>query len=215
MPRQPPGEAPLGLQRLGLGQPRDGHIYVPSGYLADRPAPLVLMLHGAGGTGQRSLGTLQDLADEAGFILLAPDSRGRTWDVLLGGYGPDVAFIDAALQWTFDRYAVERGRLAIEGFSDGASYALSLGLTNGDLFGHVIAFSPGFLAPASQQGAPRIFISHGHHDGVLPIDACSRLIVPLLQGAGYAVQYQEFDGAHAVPAEIARDAVAWFLAGGT
>jgi phospholipase/carboxylesterase len=37
------------------------------------------------------------LADEAGVILLAPESRGRTWDVLVGGYGPDVEFIGRAL----------------------------------------------------------------------------------------------------------------------
>jgi len=51
--------------------------------------------------------------------------------------------------------------VAIQGFSDGASYALSLGLTNGDLFTHVIAFSPGFAAPAEQRGRPRIYVSHG------------------------------------------------------
>jgi phospholipase/carboxylesterase len=56
-----------------------------------------------------------------------------------------------------------------------------VGITNGDLFTHVIAFSPGFLAPARQEGAPRLFISHGIHDTVLPIDRCSRRIVPLVQ----------------------------------
>lgn len=44
-------------------------------------------------------------------------------------------------------YAVDTTRLGVGGFSDGASYALSLGLTNGDLFTHVIAFSPGALYP--------------------------------------------------------------------
>jgi predicted esterase len=94
------------------------------------------------------------LADEAGLVLLAPESRGTTWDVLRGGYGPDVAFIDRALEQTFGRYAVDPRRLAVGGFSDGASYALSLGITNGDLFGHVLAFSPGFMAPGGR-GAGR------------------------------------------------------------
>src|SRR5437867_2942934 len=43
------GAAPLGLQPLGLGRGRDGSLYVPAGYTADRPAPLVLMLHGVRG----------------------------------------------------------------------------------------------------------------------------------------------------------------------
>ncbi|HET7077939.1 MAG TPA: phospholipase, partial [Chloroflexia bacterium] len=90
------------------------------------------------------------------------------------------------------------------------SYALSVGLTNGDLFTHILAFSPGFLASAGQTGTPRIFISHGIHDSVLPIDRCSRRIVPSLRDADYAVSYKEFDGPHTVPPDIARAAVQWF-----
>ena len=131
---------------------------------------------------------------------------------MLGAFGPDVAFINQALGWTFERYAVDAESVAVAGFSDGASYALSLGLANGDLFGQVMAFSPGFIAPAPTQGHPRLFISHGTADTVLPIDQCSRRIVPRLQRADYDVTYQEFDGPHTVPPEIAQLATAWFLA---
>jgi len=209
-----PGRAPAttatrGLQKLGLERGRDGLLYVPTGYRAARPAPLVLMLHGAGGDARRGLNPLRRLADAAGLVLLAVDSRGRTWDVILGEYGPDVAFVDRALAHTFARIAVDPARIAVEGFSDGASYALSLGITNGDLFTHVIAFSPGFAAPAAQRGAPRLFVSHGVKDRVLPIDRCSRRIVPSVKRAGYAVRYREFPGGHTVPGEIAREAVDW------
>jgi phospholipase/carboxylesterase len=206
------GVAPTGQHALGLDPGRDGLLYVPVGYRADRPAPLVLMLHGAGGSGGPVLLSLRTLADVAGLILLVPDSRRPTWDVILGGYGPDVAFIDRALAQVFGRYAVDPTRIAIGGFSDGASYALSLGLTNGDLFTHVLAFSPGFLAPAAQRGWPRLFIAHGLRDDVLPIDACSRRIVPKLDRAEYEVCSREFDGPHTVPPEIALEAVDWFLA---
>lgn len=202
-----------GLHPLGLGAARDGVRYVPAGYRPDHPAPLVLMLHGAGGAARRTVETLLPLADAHGLILLAPDSRGRTWDVLIGGYGPDIAFIDAALADTFARYATDPAKIAAEGFSDGASYALSLGIMNGDLFSHVLAFSPGFLAPLSQEGAPRIFISHGRRDQVLPIDLCSRQFVPGLRHAGYDVTYEEFDGRHTTPPEIAERAVQWLIGG--
>ena len=62
-------------------------------------------------------------------------------------------------------------------------------------FTHVLAFSPGFLAPAERVGSPRIFVSHGTRDGWLPIERCSRRIVPQLERAGYEVRYREFDGA--------------------
>jgi phospholipase/carboxylesterase len=117
------------------------------------------------------------------------------------------------LEQTFASYAVDPGHVAIGGFSDGASYALSLGLTNGDLFSHVLAFSPGFAAPAGQRGAPDLYVSHGTHDEVLPIDPCSRRLVPRLREAGYAVRYREFDGPHSVPREIVADALAWFRTG--
>jgi hypothetical protein len=129
-----------GLRPLGLGSTRDGLLYVPAGYGEIAPAPLALTLHGAGGSARSGISHFLHLAETAGVVLLAPESRGRTWDVLVGGYGSDVEFIDRALESTFERLALDTRRLAITGFSDGASYALSLGLTNGDLFTHVIAF---------------------------------------------------------------------------
>jgi predicted esterase len=96
------------------------------------------------------------------------------------------------------------------GFSDGTSYALSLGLANGDLFTHIIAFSPGFIPRSSRQGKPRIYISHGIQDNILPIDLCSRRIVRQLQYEHYDVSYHEFDGPHTVPMEIVREAWKWF-----
>ena len=99
----------------------------------------------------------------------------------------------------------------LSGFSDGASYALSLGLTNGDLFTHVLAFSPGFLAPAALQGRPRLYVSHGTEDGVLPINRCSRPIVANLREYGYDLRYEEFRGAHEVPSQIIEDAVRWLV----
>jgi phospholipase/carboxylesterase len=213
-PGAPTGEIRPGLHPLGIAVGRDGLLYVPAGYRPDRPAPLALMLHGAGGTGGNVLGILQPLADTYGVVIVAPDSRGSTWDVIVNRYGPDVAFIDGALEGTFARVAVDPDRLAVAGFSDGASYALSLGVMNGALFTHVLAFSPGFLAPLSQEGAPRIYVSHGVHDRVLPIGACSRTAVPKLQRAGYQVLYREFDGAHTVPPEIAREAVEWLVGEG-
>jgi phospholipase/carboxylesterase len=45
---------------------------------------------------------------------------------------------------------------------------------------------------------------------VLPIDRCSRRIVPQLERAGYDVLYREFDGGHTISPDIASEAVSWF-----
>jgi len=202
-------EVSRGVQTLGLVAERDSLLHIPADYAPDQPAAFVLLLHGAGGIAEHGLSLLQGLADEHNLLLLAPASRRQSWDMIHGGYGPDVTLIDQALEHVFTRYAVDPRRLAIGGFSDGASYALSLGLTNGDLFTHIMAFSPGYMAPARQIGKPRIFISHGTHDEVLPIEACSRKIVPRLENAQYDVYYREFDGPHTVPPDITQEALAW------
>lgn len=198
----------IGLLPLQLDGSRDGFLYVPSN--SAQPAPLILVLHGAGSSAYASLAPFLPMLDRAGLLLLAPDSRQQTWDVIMGNYGKDVSFIDQALTHVFNHYEIDTSRLAIGGFSDGASYALSLGLINGDLFTHIIAFSPGFIAPGIRQGKPRIYISHGTHDAVLPIEVCSRRIVPRLQREQYDVTYREFDGPHTIPLDIVREAWTWF-----
>jgi phospholipase/carboxylesterase len=206
----PPTVSPaLGRSALGLAYGRDGILYVPTSYNAAVPAPLVLMLHGAGQSAEIGIRPFLPLADAAGLVLLAPDSRGSTWDFLYGPYGADVAFIDRALDHVFERCAIDPARIIIEGFSDGASYALSLGLTNGDLFSRVIAFSPCVLAPAADIGRPRVFISHGTEDRILPIDNCGRRLAARLTTAGYDVEFREFAGPHRVPDDVARAAVEW------
>jgi len=175
------------------------------------PLPLLVLLHGAGGDAAGSLPVVRDLAGARGLLVLLPTSTAPTWDLLTGGVGPDVAALDAALADVFDRWAV--GPVAIGGFSDGASYALSLGLANGDLADAVLAFSPGFAAPPARVGRPRIGVSHGTADAVLPVDRCGRRVVRQLGEGGYEVRYEEFGGPHVVPPGLAGQAVDWWPAG--
>ncbi|NOG72588.1 alpha/beta hydrolase [Roseicella sp. DB1501] len=209
----PPGTPwplPPGLHPLGLGGGRDGLLRVPAGLPPDRALPLIVMLHGATGDAARTLRRLAPIADSA--LILLPESLGRSWDVLEGGYGPDIARIEAALARILAAWPVDPHRLAVAGFSDGASYALSLALMNGGLFTHALAFSPGFVAPMRLEGRPRLFLSHGTEDAVLSIEHCSRRLVPKLQRAGYPVIYREFAGGHTLPPEIAVTALAFLMA---
>jgi predicted esterase len=186
-------------------------VHVPS--LSDGPAGplrLVLTLHGAGGNARGGLAPLLSLADAHRLLLVSPSSHDRTWDVITrGAWGADVQRIDQALARVFGSYPVDPTHLAISGFSDGASYALSLGMANADLFTHIIAFSPGFVIPTRRVGTPRVYISHGRTDAVLPIDQTTRRIVPQLRAAGFPTELHEFDGTHVVPPEIGEDAVRW------
>ncbi|HEU4746974.1 MAG TPA: hypothetical protein VFS56_00625, partial [Gemmatimonadaceae bacterium] len=110
----------------------------------------------------------------------------------------------------FELCMTDPKRIAIEGFSDGASYALSLGLRNADLFTHVIAFSPGFVTIPSVSPGQNVFVAHGRSDVVLPAARCHR-IVARLQRSGCRVSYREFPGGHQVPSDVAAEAVSWLL----
>jgi phospholipase/carboxylesterase len=199
---------PAGLHKLPFPTARESYLFVPASVDAGRVAPLALLLHGAGGHAHDGLRVLLHLAEQAGLILVAPASHAATWDIIARRrYGPDLALVQAALEYAFEHLTIDPGRLAVGGFSDGASYALSLGLNNGDLFSHVLAFSPGFIGPGTRRGKPQVFISHGVHDRVLPIDPCSRSIVRRLRADGYPLEYVEFDGKHVIPPEAARAAV--------
>jgi phospholipase/carboxylesterase len=199
------------VRPLGAGRDRDGLLRIPRVIATDRPVPLLVMLHGANGSAPRAMSIVADAAEAHGVVVLAPDSRGATWDVIHKDYGEDVAFLDRALGEVFRTCRIDPARIALAGFSDGASYALSLGLINGALFRDIIAFSPGFALPAQGENAPSIFISHGREDPVLPIERCGRRIAVRLRALGYAVDYREFVGGHVVPTEMIEAAFRRFL----
>jgi predicted esterase len=199
-PHAPAKRFTPGEQEVPLGTgTRQAVIFVPRSCSNEAPSSLMLCLHGAGGTARHRIDPLTPLAERRGIVLVGIDSLGSTWDLLQHGYGEDVARIDRALEFAFDHCAIDGDRVAIEGFSDGASYALSLGLTNGDLFRWIFAFSPGFMAPYTLRGRPHVYVTHGLFDPTLPVRCSRENIVPKLRGNGYEVEYREFKGFHMVP----------------
>jgi predicted esterase len=198
-----------GYYGLLVAVPKDAHLLIPNAATSGA-VPLVVMLHGAGGT-VTAVDQIFALAEQYGFAVLAPKSRGNTWDLALGGFGADVVVINEALEETFKRLRVDPARIALAGFSDGASYALSLGLANGDLFSHIIAFAPGFISPVKRTGKPDVFITHGDGDGVLSIENTRDNIVPYLRSLGYTVRFDAFEGGHRVDPAEADLASQWFI----
>src|SRR5215210_1320040 len=98
-PGKPTKPAQIGLHDLGLGKSKDkdGVLSVPPGYKPEKPVPLIFMLHGALGR-YDGYNIFCKVAAEDGIAVVTPDSRGRTWDLMLGGFGPDIAFLDRALE---------------------------------------------------------------------------------------------------------------------
>lgn len=58
-------DAAIGLQALGTGAKRDGLVYIPSSYEHGKPAPLCIMMHGAGGNARGAFfPPLRDTAEQ-------------------------------------------------------------------------------------------------------------------------------------------------------
>jgi phospholipase/carboxylesterase len=188
---------------LNLDRDRDAILHLPMNP-SQQPLPLFVMLHGATQSAEDMFWYLDRIHEEVGIAVLAPNSRDTTWDGISDSFGPDIEFLNRALERVFETTAIDPARVSVGGFSDGATYAISLGLINGDLFNKVAAFSPGFVVDGTPNGRPSFFISHGTRDHILPIDRCGRRIALGLKARGYDVTFREFDGDHEIPADIAR-----------
>jgi phospholipase/carboxylesterase len=205
------GPLPQGRNHLGIAGERDAVLFVPTGLDEHAAVPLFVMFHGAGGFPEKVLPFIEEHAERGKFLILAPHSMHATWDIVIGGHGPDLERLQFALTEVTSHYRIDRDHLAFAGFSDGASYALSTGITNGDIASHVIAFSGGFMSIFTQEGAPNVFIAHGLVDEQLPIETSGRANATRLKSAGYNVQYVEFNGLHVIQPAIVAMAVEYFL----
>jgi len=101
------------------------------------------------------------------------------------------------------------------GFSDGASYALSLGLANPQIFRGIVAIAPGFhLEPAAINPKQRLFIAHSPQDPILSFERTRDGIVGSLRRAGFDVRFRPFDGGHRIDRPILAEGVAFVLGRG-
>jgi phospholipase/carboxylesterase len=208
----PASDVQYGESRLGISDGlRDGTLFVPKSYKPGVPTPLLMMLHGYAGSGDSMRYTFP-LAEEFGVIVIAPESRDLTWGQSAPGFDPDVRYLSAAVRTVVDMLDIDPTHVALGGISDGAGYALSMGLAYGDSFNHVLVFSGGLMIPFRRQGNPHIFIAHGINDIQMPIDRTGRRFANELKIDGYDVTYREYEGGHAVPRDVLRAGFEWFLA---
>lgn len=123
-------------------------VHVPPNYDGTTPLPVVVMLHGGGGTSQ---GAATETgwgakADEAGFLAVFPNAVARDpskpgsfsknpqlWNDGSDRFYPgqkapdDVAFLNAMLDELSAKFAVDARRIFFTGFSNGASMTFRIG----------------------------------------------------------------------------------------
>jgi phospholipase/carboxylesterase len=199
----PPGP---GISRVAGG----AILYAPSHVQAN--APLIVLLHGAGGNAREFLNRFKGDADRTGALLLSLQSTGRTWPQSRRAIGAENSKIDAAVMEVLARASVDRRRVIALGFSDGASYALTLALAKPDVFRGVVALSPGYaFAPPRVDSKQRIFITHGRRDTVLPFTNVRDQLVPALERVGYHPQVRWFNGGHVIDPDALQAGISYAL----
>jgi len=208
-----------------------GETRLPDGSLAYRPSqlppgplPLLVIFHGFGQDPAQFTRSFKHWADRCGVVLVGPVAKDITWDVIATSreldtrrtrpslaptrFGADARRIDRDLGTLFAAAPIDPKRITLLGFSDGASYSLSLGLANPQLFSWVVAFSPGFaLWPKKAALSQKIFIAHGTHDSRLPFEATRDGIVKPLRDAGVDVQFRTFNGDHVLVRPIVQESL--------
>lgn len=190
---------------------RDTLLIVPEGLPKNAPVPLFVMFHGANGNVEKVRHFFEDYAKTNHFLLMFPQSVLPTWDLTIGGHGPDLERLEKALSIVSDHFQIDPNHFAFAGFSDGASYALSTGITNGLLVSHVIVFSGGFMNVYQKEGKPLVFIAHSPEDEQLNIRSCGLKHYNQLKKEGYPVFFEMFSGRHVIHPPVVQKAMEFFL----
>jgi phospholipase/carboxylesterase len=196
---------------------------------SERGGVAVVLLHGFGAAGDDLVSLAEHLARPGSrfFVPAAPLAQGgsgrawwyfdqdrppHAWDERLPeGFHPhpQVARVRRAVQQLLRdvraRYAPER--LVLGGFSQGAMLSLDVALQANPPVDRVAVLSGVLLAEslsalqAARDPKPRVFVSHGRQDPVLPFAAADSAR-RMLEHHGYAVQFQPFEGRHQIPDEV-------------
>lgn len=174
-----PGSHELSLRHEG--RERGFIVHVPKAYRADRPAPLVLALHGGGGSmevmAKDRLYGLVSQSEASGWIVVFPNGYSRlggklaTWnaDICCGAArdraSDDVGFLRAVVTDVQRRLAIDPQRIFATGMSNGGMMSYRLACEASDVFRAVAAVAGTDGTDGCRPGRPvPVFHLHAKDD---------------------------------------------------
>jgi len=153
------------------GKTRTFYLFIPDGIAAERPAPLLLLLHGSNRNGLSLVEKWKDLAIKESIVLVGPDANNsEEWRAPVDG--PD--FLHELITDLKSKYPIDSRRFYLFGHSAGASFALYISLYESEYFA-ATAIHAGALGPdagATIKMATRkipIYIAVGTVDRSFPL----------------------------------------------
>jgi len=220
-PRDEP--PPTGFVRLERGRSR-AVLLTPDEIDPQRRYPLFTVLHGAGRQDEMLAKVYRDEPARRQALFLIPRSVEPTWDLIVGGERSDLDFLEYAYDLIYRRYPVDALQQGLIGYSDGASYALSVGLCNAPMFRALMVWAAGFLVldPETAEALrrsparapkPRLYLEYGTHDELFDFE---RVALPMrrnLEQAGFDVTFSVDEGGRHWPSgSFHREALDWYFA---
>ena len=194
----------------------------------DQP-PLLILMHGYG-SNEKDLFAWADYLDERLLIVCprGPKDMGNgrySWFELLPSelglrYKSEEVIQTANDIATFayqisEKYNVNKDKIFLGGFSQGAILSLGTGVMFEDKFAGIICLSGSFyrefgslLNQRKNPSALNVFLSHGRNDTVLPFKEVEDY-VKFIRDKGGTVEAKYYDSAHAVSAQNLKDMIAW------
>jgi polyhydroxybutyrate depolymerase len=175
-----------GLQERSMtfgGRTRDYLVHLPPTYDAERPTPVVLVLHGriGNGRGAAALSGMNNVADRNGFIVIYPDGIDGEWTEHMDLVDPtaarrarapdDVAFLTALADRLETELNADPARTYVTGFSNGGFMTLRLACerpTRFAAFAEVGAALHTVIADRCHRGAAPVLLIHGDRDPSVP-----------------------------------------------
>jgi predicted esterase len=202
----------LDLDKSLNDKPYPYSLYVPAGAKAGDSYPLMVILHGMGGSGSNTIPQWVDrLAED--FIILCPSYPMGAWWAQ-----PAEDLVLQLIQEVQAKYPVDPNRIFLSGLSNGAIGAYMIGMFYPDLFAGIIPIASGITPRymhflVNLKNTP-IYIIQGVHDPVFPIQL-TRRVHQILRDMKYPVTYREHEekgsahGGHFLPINEVLPLVHW------
>lgn len=192
----------------------------PRSFEAGRPYPLVVALHGAGGSSLGFIPFGRALA-ERGFIVCLVEGQYPVAGGLEvgavhylnrpGGVREPVEeslrlaeeFVLSAVDAVRKKYAVAPGKIFLAGFSQGAMLTYSVGLRHGDRFRGFIPIGGTVVGelPAAPARSGAWLVCHSAAD-LAVTDGEHRKAMAALSRLGLQAEVERYEGGHAIPAAL-------------
>jgi len=200
------------LQKNLNGKSYPYALYVPEAAQAGGSYPLLVVLHGMGGSGANTIPAwVNRMAED--FIILCPSYPMAAWWAQ-----PAEDLVLQLIQEVQTQYPVDSNRVFLAGLSNGAIGAYMIGMFYPDRFAGIVPIASGITPRymhflVNLKNTP-IYIIQGVHDPVFPIQL-TRRVYKILTDMKYPVVYREHEetgtahGGHFLPDAEVPPLVKW------